>query len=741
MHITKRNGTQELYNVEKIHKVLNWAVDGIQNVSISDIEMNSNLRLYDGISTKDIHSLLIKSATDLISEECVNYQQVASRLLLYSLRKDVWGESDPPRLYDHIYQCIKDGIYDDEIIGIYSESEIHKLGKYIKHKRDENYTAAGLQQMIDKYLIKNRNTGRIYETPQFAHMLISMVAFGKYDSSVRLEYVKKAYDYLSSFKISLPTPILAGLRSKIRQFASCCLFDVGDSLNSIFANVSAVGHYTAKRAGIGINVGRIRPVNSPIRGGEVIHTGIIPYLKVFESTAKSTTQNGIRGGSITCYIPVFHTEIEDVVVLKNNSGTDDNRVRKLDYCVQLSRIFYQRIIEDKHITLFSPDECKDLYDAFGHEEFDALYEKYEKRKDLQFKKKVSARELIELIARERLETGRIYIMNIDHANSHSSFNESCKMSNLCVEVIQPTTPIQDLNDPKGEIGVCILSAVNLLETKKEEFGDVCDIIVRILDEIIDYQQYPVVAAEKFCKSRRSLGVGFTNLAALFAFNDINPDSKEALELVDEYSELLQFSLLRASCNLARDKSPCEKFDKTKYYNGIMPYHTYKKDVDKLIPLTLRLDWESLEKDIQLFGLRHSSVTCEMPCESSSVSQNSTNGIELVRDLIIYKKSKMGVLKQVVPGYQKYGDNYVKAFDIRDNSVITNIVAIMQRYFDMSISMNHYYNYDHYEGGNIPLSVVVKDILYAYKMGIKTIYYANTPDGDQEAACPGGACSI
>lgn len=741
LRVKKRDGRLESYDVEKIHKVCMWAVDSIPNVSVSDIELNANISLYDGISTSEIHDLLIKSASNLISEEFPNYQYVAARLLNYQLRKEVWGESEPPRLLDHIKKCVDQGVYDDIVLKKYTESEIHKLGKYLKHTRDEKFTYSGLQQMIDKYLLKNRNTGEIYETPQFAYMLIAMTFFMNYKEK-RLEYVQRAYDYFSQFKINLPTPIVCGVRTKIRQYSSCVLCDVGDSMDSIFSSVAAVGKYTAKRSGIGLNLGRIRPLNSPIRGGEVIHTGVIPFLKVFEATCKSTSQNGIRGGSATVHFPFWHYEIEDIIVLKNNTGTDDNRVRKLDYSIQFSKIFYERLIADEDITLFSPAEIPMLYEYFGTKDFDGLYRACELRSDLKFKKTIKARTLMETFARERLETGRIYVMNIDHCNSHSAWRSQVFQSNLCQEVLHPTIPLNHIDDPNAEIGVCILSAINLCESKLEEFDDVCEIIVRCLDALIDHQEYPVAAAENFTKNRRSLGVGFTNLAGYLAKNKVGYEDKEALRIVDELAEQLQFSLLKASCKLAKEFGACNKFDETTYVTKL-PIDHYNKNVDLICDRQPTCDWESLRNEISEYGLRHSTLTAQMPCESSSVIQNSTNGIEPIRSHISYKKSKSGNLKQVVPGFSKYGKYYTKAFEMTSNEGILNIAAVLQKWFDMAISTNCYYNYNHYPDGRIPLSVVVKDILYAYKMGLKTLYYANSNDGDKDAedGCSSGACSI
>lgn len=747
INVKKRNNESELFDVEKIHKVISLAIDGLDNVSLSDIEFNANLALYDGMSSKEIHEILIRSANDLISEESPNYQYVAARLLLYSLRKEVWGGSEPPRLYEHIKKCISLNIYDNTILDDYTESEIHKINKFVKHDRDNKFTYSGLQQLVDKYLIKNRSDNTTYETPQFAYILIAMCLFSKYDKNKRLSYIRRAYNHMSEFKINLPTPIMCGVRTPIRQYSSCILIDVDDSMKSIFSSVTATGYYTAMRAGIGLNIGRIRPIGSQIRHGEVIHTGVIPFLKVLESTCKSCSQNGVRGGGGTVNIPIWHHEIESVLVLKNNSGTDDNRVKRLDYCIGISRLFYERLIKNQDITLFSPEECTGLYDSFGTSQFDDLYVKYENDSNIQFKKQISARKLFELLTKERLETGRIYILNIDEANRNSSWTTKVSMCNLCAEVIVPTKPLTHIDDPNAEIGVCTLSAINVLETKLDEYEDVCDIIVRMLDEILDYQTYPVEAAKNFAVNRRSLGVGITNLAAYLAKHKVKYTDNEALVLVDEIGEYLQFFLLTASSNLAREKGVCSKYDETTYSNGVLPIDRYNKNVDSVCLRKPFLDWESLRQTIKASGLRHSSLSCVMPAESSSVIQNSTNGMEPIRAILSYKKSKQGVLKQLAPHHSKLKNHYTLAFDMPNNTGIIRIAAVLQKWIDMSISLNNYYNYAHYKDGQIPLSVLVKDMLEMYKYGIKTLYYTNTPDGDTEyqdvktSNCEGGACSI
>mgnify|MGYP003110503493 FL=1 len=742
MQVAKRNGDKEEFSVEKIHKVVEWATNGINGVSFSDIEMNANLSLYDGISTTEIHQILIKSANDLISTSTPNYQYVAARLLNMQLRKQVWGcgdEATPFALF--LERNVDNGIYDPSVLEKWTAEDVEVFCNYINHERDDLFTYAGLQQMIDKYLVKNRSTGRIYETPQFAYMCIAMCLFETTSE------VKNAYDCYSTFQINLPTPIMAGVRTNIRQFASCVLVDVDDNLDGIFSSIHAVGKYTARRAGIGLNIGRMRPINSPIRGGEVIHTGLIPYLKNFESAVKSTSQNGLRGGSATVHVPFWHYEIEDIMVLKNNAGTDDNRVRKLDYSIQFCKLFYERLVANEDITLFSPNEAKGLYEAFGdNEKFEELYLKYEESKSLKFRKKISARKLAEIFARERLETGRIYSMNIDTANEHGSWDVPCYMSNLCQEIIHPTVPIKSIDDPNGEIGICILSALNLLELSTEkDIQKACRMAVRTLESVIDYQDYPVIAGENFTKNRRSLGIGITNLAGFLAKNKLKYGDKEALELVHETMEQIQWNLLNASCDLAKEKGACAKFHETKYARGLLPVDWYKKTVDELVKPNYNMDWESLRKRIEKYGLRHSTLSAIMPCESSSVIQNSTNGIEPVRSLLLYKKAKNGILKQLVPNYHMRKKYYTMAWEMTDNKGMMDTAAVIQKFVDMSMSTNLYYNYSHHEDGNVPLSTLIRDQIYGYKYGLKNFYYANTPDGDgdteKEMNCESGACAI
>ncbi|AIR93504.1 ribonucleotide reductase large subunit [Prochlorococcus phage P-TIM68] len=726
--VKKRNGSIEPLNLEKIHVMVEEACKGLAGVSASQVEIQSGIQFYDGITTGEIQEILIKSASDLIDLDHPNYQFVASRLLLFSVRKSLYGKiRELPTLENHIYSCVNQEVYDSEVYTKYSKEEITKLDSYIDHNRDFMFTYAGLRQVVDKYLVQDRSSGQVYETPQFMYMMISLTIFAQYPKEQRLNYIKRYYDAISKHKINIPTPIMAGVRTPIRQFASCVLVDSDDTLDSIFSSDMAIGKYVAQRAGIGINAGRIRGINSKIRGGEVQHTGVVPFLKKFEATVRCCTQNGIRGGSATVHFPIWHQEIQDIIVLKNNKGTEDNRVRKLDYSIQLSKLFYERFIKNQEITLFSPHDVPGLYDVFGTDKFDSLYLEYEKDESIK-KTKVGAQELILDLLKERAETGRIYIMNIDHCNSHSSFKDQVWMSNLCQEITLPTYPLQHIDDPVGEIALCILSAVNVGKIRSdEELEELCELSVRGLEELIDYQKYPVVAAEVATKARRSLGIGFIGLAHYLAKLGHNYDSQEAWDAVHGLSESFQYYLLLASNKIAIEKGHCEYFGRTKYADAILPIDTYKQDVDEISNQKLQHDWEGLRTAIRAHGLRHSTLSAQMPSESSSVVCNATNGIEPPRDYLSIKKSKKGPLKQVVPSYSTLKNNYTLLWDMPDNRGYINVVAVMQKFFDQAISGNWSYNPEHYEDNEVPVSVMAQDLLTTYKYGWKTSYYQNTHD--------------
>ena len=747
--VKKRNGKTENFDLSKITKVIEWAINGYTGVSPSDIEINANINIHDGIRTEEIHKLIIESAANLISVNHPNYQYVAARLLNYQLRKDVWGGKHPPRLKDFLHVGVKKKIYDSVILEKYSDNEINKIGENMDHDRDYIFTYAGIKQLCDKYLIKDRVSGEIHETPQFAYMLISMTAFMNYPEETRMEYVCRFYNAISKHKINLPTPVMAGLRTSSRNYASCCLIGVDDTKDSITSSATAVSMATANRCGIGIDVSRIRAAGSAVKNGEVVHTGLIPFLKIYEASVKAWQQNGLRGGSATCNIQWWHYEIEDIVVLKNNAGTDDNRVRKLDYTVGMSKLFYERVRNNEEVTLFSPHEVPELFEAWGTESFDKVYKEHESRR-LKLKKKISARKLFGTIIKERVETGRIYILNVDNANEHGAWTDKITMSNLCTEVIHPTIPMRDYHDPEAEIGMCILSAINMLEIKNwNELEKICDLTVRFLEEIIDLQDYFNVAAKNFASKRRSLGIGITNLAAFLAKHETNYDDEKSLSLLDEWMEYFQYYLLKSSNKLAQERGSCEKFNCTKYSKGILPIDTFKDSIKGLTKRKLTCDWQQLRKDIEKHGLRHSTLSSCMPCESSSVIQSSTNGVEPIRSLITYKMSKMGKLPVLVPGIGKYEKNYQLAYDLRNNKGLLNINAIIQKYIDMAISTNVYYNYSHYENHILPDATVMKEIMYAYSLGLISLYYNNTDDGDKEQMmnqkedqdCNSGACKL
>ena len=732
VRVKKRNGSIEPMNLEKMHVMVERACSDLAGVSASQVEMQSGIQFYNGITTDEIQGILIKSASDLISLEQPNYQYVAARLLLFSLRKSLYGKIyEIPHLKDHIDKCVENGVYDPAVNDKFTVGEINELEKHLDHDRDYLFTYAGLRQVADKYLVQDRSSGQVYETPQFMYMLIAMTMFAEYDRGTRLNYIKRYYDAISRHKINIPTPIMGGVRTPIRQFASCVLVDIDDTLDSIFTSDMAVGRYVAQRAGIGINAGRIRGINSKIRGGEVQHTGVVPFLKKFEATVRCCTQNGIRGGSATVHFPIWHQEIEDILVLKNNKGTEDNRVRKLDYSIQISKLFYERFITGGDISLFSPHDVPNLYDVFGTEEFDGLYESYEADSAIP-RKTIAAQELFGQLIKERAETGRIYIMNIDHCNSHSSFLDKVEMSNLCQEITLPTKPLQHIDDPDGEIALCILSAINVGKVRSDhELEELCDLTVRALDELIDYQKYPVIAAEKGTKNRRSLGVGYIGLAHYLAKLGFKYDSQEAWDAIHSLSESFQYFLLKASNNLAKEKGKCGYFNRTKYSNGTLPIDTYKKDVDEITKVSYQHDWDSLRTDIATHGLRHSTLSAQMPSESSSVVSNATNGIEPPRGFLSVKKSKKGPLKQVVPQYSSLKNNYTLLWDMPSNDGYIKVVSVMQKFFDQGISGNWSYNPTNYEDNQIPMEVMAQDLLSTYKYGWKTSYYQNTFDNKSD----------
>ena len=735
MQVTKRDGRQEDINIDKLHKVVMYACENITGVSASEVEIHSQIQFSNGISTSNIQETLIKSAADLITEETPNYQFVAGRLINYHLRKMVYNQFEPPCLCDIIQINVDRGFYDPEFLELYSKEQVNQLQEFIDHSRDEYLTYAAMEQMRGKYLVQNRATGEIFETPQVAYMMIAATLFGKYPKETRMKYVKAYYDAISTFKISLPTPVMAGVRTPQRQFSSCVLIETGDSLDSINATSSAVVKYVSQKAGIGIGAGSIRAIGSPIRNGDATHTGVIPFYKLFQSAVKSCSQGGVRGGAATLYYPIWHLEIEDMLVLKNNKGTEDNRVRHMDYGVQFNKLMYERLIQGGDITLFSPHDVPGLYDAFyaDQDKFKELYEAAERKTSIR-KKSIPAIELFSAFVQERKDTGRIYLMNVDHANTHGAFIEEVapiRQSNLCCEIDLPTKPLTNVDDPEGEISLCTLSAINWGVIKNPaEFENVCDLAVRALDELLDYQSYPVLAAELSTMNRRPLGIGIINFAFWLAKNDTNYQNPN-LELVDEWAEAWSYYLIKASANLAVEKGAMPKVMETKYGYGITPNQTYKKDVDELVKHKERMDWKGLRKQLAETGIRNSTLMALMPAETSAQISNSTNGIEPPRSYVSIKQSKHGVLKQVVPQYAKLKNKYDLLWDQKSPEGYLKICAVLQKYIDQGISVNTSYNPEHFEDEKVPMSMLLQHLIMFYKYGGKQLYYNNTYDGQGE----------
>ena len=730
IHVTKRDGTVQTFDLEKIHKVLEWATQDISNVSQSEIELRSNIQLYDKIPAYDIHELLIKSASELISDHTPNYQFVAARLISYKLRKEVYGQFDPLPLLDVVKKNIDLGVYDSAILSYYTDKELQELDSYIKHARDDTFTYAGMEQFRGKYLVQDRRTKQCYETPQILYMMVAATLFAK-ENKNRIAWVKHYYDAISQFYISLPTPIMAGVRTPTRQFSSCVLIESGDSLDSINATSTSIVKYISKKAGIGIGAGSIRAAGARVGDGSVVHTGLIPFLKYFQSAVKSCSQGGVRGGAATVYLPVWHYEFEDLVVLKNNKGTEENRVRHMDYAFQFNKLMYERLISGGDITLFDPNDVPGLYEAFfaDQDKFKELYEKYERAYSIR-KKTLPALEVFQSILTERKDTGRIYIMNVDHANDHGAFDTKkapIRMSNLCCEIDLPTKPLESYDDENGEISLCTLSAINwgLIDDTKD-FEKYCTLSVRALDNLLDYQEYPIKAAENATMNRRPLGVGIINLAYFLAKRGLKYN-EEAFDLIDEYAEAWSYYLIKASMEIAEEKGACLLSDDTKYASGKLPNDTYKGAVDNLVKRKSTLPWDSLRSALVEHGIRNSTLMALMPAETSAQISNSTNGIEPPRALVSYKQSKDGVMAQVVPGYHHLKNKYDLLWDQKSPEGYLKICAILQKYIDQGISVNTSYNPEHFEDNKVPMSLMIKDLVMAYQFGLKQLYYFNTHD--------------
>jgi len=734
--VLKRNGALEPLDLEKMHKVVFWATRGIENVSASELEIRSQIQFYDGIKTSDVQETLIKSAADLISEENPNYQYVAGRLINYHLRKEVYKSYSPSSLLELVKKNVTNGFYDAQILDAYSESEWIELDSYIKHDRDENFAYVAMEQWRGKYLVQNRVTGEIFETPQMAYLLIAATLFQSYDRTTRLSWVKKYYDHTSLGNISLPTPVMSGVRTPQRQFSSCVLIEAGDSLDSINATTGSIVKYVSQKAGMGIGAGRIRALGSPIRNGAAYHTGVVPFLKLFQSATKSCSQGGVRSGSATVYYPIWHLEIEDLIVLKNNKGTEENRVRQMDYGVQFNKLMYERLISGGDITCFSPHDVPEVYDAFfsNQDRFRQLYEAAEANPSIR-KKSFKAVDLFTKFMQERKDTGRIYLQNVDHANTHSPFKEEIapiRMSNLCSEIDLPTVPLNDLNDEEGRIALCTLSAINWGNIEKPgDFQELCELAVRGLDALLTYQDYPVRAAELSTQEYRPLGIGIINFAYFLAKNGVSYSDPKALALVDEYAEAWSYYLIKASADLAIEQGPCTKWQNLKYADGRLPIDTRKMDIDELVPHITRMDWDGLRSQILKYGIRNATLMALMPAETSAQISNATNGIEPPRSYVSVKQSKHGVLKQVVPEFERLRENYELLWDQKSPEGYLKICSVLQKYIDQGISINTSYNPSFYPEEKIPMSEMIQHLLLAYKYGNKQLYYFNTFDGQGE----------
>ncbi|PXY95030.1 ribonucleoside-diphosphate reductase subunit alpha [Frischella perrara] len=755
--VTKRNGKKEPIDLDKIHRVITWAAEGLSNVSVSQVELRSHIQFYDGIRTADIHETIIRAAADLISQDAPDYQYLSARLAIFHLRKKAYGQFEPPKLYEHVKKLVADGRYDKHLLTDYTEDEFNQMDTFLDHWRDMTFSYAAVKQLEGKYLVQNRVTGEIYESAQFLYILVAACLFANYPKETRLDYVKRFYDAVSTFKISLPTPIMAGVRTPTRQFSSCVLIECDDSLDSINATASAIVKYVSQRAGIGVNAGRIRALGSSIRGGEAFHTGCIPFYKYFQTAVKSCSQGGVRGGAATVFYPLWHLEVESLLVLRNNRGVEENRVRHLDYGVQINKLMYQRLIKGEDITLFSPSDVPGLYDAFfaNQTEFERLYCQYEADESIR-KRAVKAVELFSLLMQERASTGRIYIQNVDHCNTHSPFNPDVapvRQSNLCMEIALPTKPLNNINDASGEIALCTLSAFNLgLIESLDEFEELARLAVRALDNLLDYQDYPVPAAKTSTMNRRTLGIGVINYAYYLAKHGVKYSDGSANNLTHRTFEAMQYYLLKASNELAMEKGACPLFHETTYSQGILPIDTYKRDLDDIVKAKLNYDWEALRQSIKTHGLRNSTLSALMPSETSSQISNATNGIEPPRGYVSVKASKDGILKQVVPEYDTLKRFYELLWQIPNNTGYLQLVGIMQKFIDQSISANTNYDPTKFANDKVPMKQLLADLLIAYKYGVKTLYYHNTRDGAQDMqeditistsddGCEGGACKI
>lgn len=736
LHVTKRDGSSEINTPEKINRKLAAACEGIPGVSASMVAMKARIQMYNGMKTSKITDLLIESAINLVIGGNHGYQLVAGRLMMFDIRKQAYGAEEAPKLYHHIKRLTEIKLYDKSILENYTEEEINQVEKYIDHSKDLHMSLNAVQQLSGKYLVKHRVTKKIYESPQMAFMVQGLAAAVDLPKSQRIAFARRHYEQTSSYDISMPTPIMAGLRTKLRQFSSCVKIDIGDSIPEIAAAKSATLLYVSQRAGLGINVGQMRGIGSIIDEGRAVHTGLVPFIRSFQNVIGSCSQGGIRKGSATLFFPAWHYEMESLIVLKNNKGVEENRARHLDYAVQLNGYLYNRLLTEGEITLFSPNDVPGLYDAFfaDQKKFVELYQQYENDINIR-KKSIPAESFFRIFGLERNNTGRIYVMNVDHCNTHSSFDESIApihQSNLCMEITLPTKPIQNTILDSGEIALCTLAGVNSGTIDKlEDLEERCYHTVELLDTLLDYQHYPVAAAEKSTKYRRPLGVGIINIAYYLAKNGVKYSDGSANKLIHQLMEAFQFYLLKASCRLAKERGPCPGFHETKYAKGLLPIDTYCKGLDAVYKTELLCDWEGLREDILTYGLRNSTLSALMPAETSASIANATNGFEPIRDLMTIKSNGDGMMIQVVPEAERLADQYETAYDMPSNKGYLTLVGIAQKFVDQAISANTYYAPERYENNMLPLQEVIDDMLYAHSIGVKTLYYQNTKVKEEE----------
>jgi ribonucleoside-diphosphate reductase alpha chain len=735
INVRKRSGNIEPLALEKWQQQVTKVCNGTADVSQSMIEIKAHPHFYDGITTREIDEITLRAIVDLIDFESnpdvghVNYQYVAGRQRLSMLRKDVYGDYNPPSLYEIVKKNISVGLYTPDLLEWYSEDEWNKMEEFIDHEKDEEYSYAAIEQLIEKYLVRNRATKEIYETPQVRYMVAAATVFHMEEASKRLKFIKEYYNAASDGLFTLATPVLAGLGTPTKQFSSCVLIRSDDDLDSIFASGEMMAKYASKRAGIGLEIGRLRSLGSPIRGGEIMHTGMIPFLKKWFGDLRSCSQGGIRNASATVFYPIWHHQFDDLIVLKNNQGTEETRVRHMDYGVVLSALFWRRFKNKENITFFDPNEVPDLYEAFYSDsaKFEELYVKYEKRKDLR-RKVMSAEEVFKGgILKERTDTGRIYLVFIDNVMNQGPFDpeyHTIYQSNLCCEILLPTKSFKRLDDPTGRIALCTLGSMNWGAFRNpEDMRRACRILLRSLNNILDYQDFLSIQSKLSNEDIRPIGIGVTNLAYWHAKRGYKYGEAEALQDVKSWTEHQAYYLTEATVELAKERGKCNDSDRTRYGQGIFPWELRAKGVNTLANFNPELDWESLRADIKDYGVRNATLMAIAPVESSSVVINSTNGIEMPMALISTKESKAGSLVQVVPEYQKLKNKYQLMWEQTDCVGYLKTAAVLAAYVDQSISTNTFYNPAHFPERKVPTTLIAKNLMQAQLWGIKTFYYS------------------